>query len=185
MGAPSASRALLSVRVSERMTITPVEYRRRSSTAPSSPFWRPAVVEPALAAFRRTGGIATALALPLVLLAIWSLASRYELVAPQILPAPSVVWATAVELIGSGQLQSELSVSLLRLAAGVVIGGTALAGGRASVLGSLWGAALSVILLSGLIIIRMQPFWQLVATGIVLIMAVAIDQVRARQIEAQ
>jgi ribose transport system permease protein len=65
----------------------------------------------------------------------------------------------------------------------VVIGGTALTGGRASVIGTLWGAALSIILLSGLIIIRVQPFWQLVATGIVLILAVAFDQFRARNVE--
>lgn len=65
----------------------------------------------------------------------------------------------------------------------VVIGGTALTGGRASVIGTLWGAALSIILLSGLIIIRVEPFWQLVATGIVLIAAVAFDQMRARRIE--
>jgi ribose transport system permease protein len=65
----------------------------------------------------------------------------------------------------------------------VVIGGTALTGGRASVIGTLWGAALSIILLSGLIIIRVQPFWQLVATGVVLIVAVAFDQFRARSVE--
>jgi ribose transport system permease protein len=65
----------------------------------------------------------------------------------------------------------------------VVIGGTALTGGRASVIGTLWGAALSIILLSGLIIIRVQPFWQLVATGVVLIVAVAFDQFRARNVE--
>jgi ribose transport system permease protein len=65
----------------------------------------------------------------------------------------------------------------------VVIGGTALTGGRVSVIGTLWGAALSIILLSGLIIIRVQPFWQLVATGVVLILAVAFDQFRARSVE--
>jgi ribose transport system permease protein len=71
----------------------------------------------------------------------------------------------------------------LSAATAVVIGGTALSGGRVSVLGALFGAALSIMLLSGLIIIRVQPFWQLVATGSVLIAAVAFDQFRARQIE--
>lgn len=65
----------------------------------------------------------------------------------------------------------------------VVIGGTALSGGRASVIGTLAGAALSIILLSGLIIIRVQPFWQFVATGVVLIAAVAFDQFRATKFE--
>src|SRR3984957_8729150 len=68
---------------------------------------------------------ATALLLPLVLLATWSLVARYELVAPQILPCPSIVWATAIDLLASGQLQSELLVSLMRVAAGLSIGGAA------------------------------------------------------------
>ena len=75
------------------------------------------------------------------------------------------------------------SLDGLNAVTAVVIGGTALTGGRANVPGTLWGAALSIILLSGLIIIRVQPFWQLVATGIVLIAAVAFDQVRAQRIE--
>jgi ribose transport system permease protein len=75
------------------------------------------------------------------------------------------------------------SLDGLNAVTAVVIGGTALTGGRASVIGTLWGAALSVILLSGLIIIRVQPFWQLVATGVVLIVAVSIDQFRARSVE--
>src|ERR1035438_6718498 len=56
----------------------------------------------------------TALLLPFILLAAWSLAARYELVAPQILPSPAIVWATAIDLLASGQLQSELLVSLMR-----------------------------------------------------------------------
>jgi sulfonate transport system permease protein len=69
--------------------------------------------------------ILTALLLPCILLAAWSLAARYELVAPQILPGPTIVWATAIDLLASGQLQSELLVSLIRLAAGLLIGGVA------------------------------------------------------------
>ena len=65
----------------------------------------------------------------------------------------------------------------------VVIGGTAIAGGRANIPGILFGAALTIILLSGLIIIRVAPFWQLVVTGIVLIAAVAFDGFRAQRLE--
>jgi len=107
------------------MTITPVERRQKLSSAASLLLWQPGAQEFAATALRRAGGIAVALALPLALLAAWSLVARYELVAPQILPAPSVVGTTAVELIKSGQLQSELAVSLLRLAAGLAIGGAA------------------------------------------------------------
>ena len=47
----------------------------------------------------------------------------------------------------------------------------------------LWTGESGRWLLSGLIIIRVQPFWQLVATGVVLIVAVSIDQFRARSVE--
>jgi sulfonate transport system permease protein len=67
----------------------------------------------------------TALLLPCSLLAAWSLVARYELVAPQILPGPAIVWATAIDLLASGQLRSELLVSLMRLSAGLLIGGAA------------------------------------------------------------
>lgn len=87
-----------------------------------------------------------------------------------------------VARFGSTAIASH-SLDGLSAVTAVVIGGTALTGGRASVIGTLWGAALSIIMLSGLIIIRVQPFWQLVATGIVLIAAVAFDQFRARTLE--
>jgi ribose transport system permease protein len=61
-----------------------------------------------------------------------------------------------------------------------VIGGTSLAGGRVSILGTVWGTALAGILLGGLVTIGVLPFYQLVAIGLVLIAAVAIDQFRQR-----
>jgi ribose transport system permease protein len=64
-----------------------------------------------------------------------------------------------------------------------VIGGTALTGGRVSVVGTIWGAALAVILLGGLVVIGVNSFYQLVAIGTVLILAVAIDQFRNRRHE--
>jgi sulfonate transport system permease protein len=73
----------------------------------------------------RARRIVTALLLPCMLLAAWWLVARYELVAPQILPGPAIVWATAIDLLASGQLRSELLVSLMRLAAGLLIGGAA------------------------------------------------------------
>lgn len=60
----------------------------------------------------------------------------------------------------------------------VVIGGTLLEGGKVDVIGALWGTVLAVVLLNGLIIINVPPYYQLVATGIVLILAVAVDQFR-------
>jgi sulfonate transport system permease protein len=102
------------------MTIAPVEYRQQRRLLPLPLALPAARAAPIL---RRLALIATALVLPVAIVAVWSLAARYELVAPQILPAPSIVWDTALGLIGSGQLFSELSVSLLRLVVGLAIGG--------------------------------------------------------------
>jgi sulfonate transport system permease protein len=103
------------------MTIAPVEYQQRQRLLPlPSLAVPPAVAGPVL---RRLTLVTGALVLPFAVVVVWSLAARYELMAPQILPAPSIVWSTAVDLIGSGQLLSELSVSLLRLTAGLAIGG--------------------------------------------------------------
>jgi sulfonate transport system permease protein len=106
------------------MTVTPLECRERSVAAAPS-LWRTGALEFTTAVLRRIAVAATTLALPILLLAAWSLAARYQLVAPQILPGPSIVAKTAIELIKSGQLQSQLAVSLVRLAAGLVIGGAA------------------------------------------------------------
>jgi sulfonate transport system permease protein len=103
------------------MTVTPVEYRAvvRSFALPLRMI---AAARTAIVALRRASAPAAALLLPAILLAAWSFAARHELVAVQILPAPAVVWDTAVDLFRSGQLQAELLVSLYRLAAGLVLG---------------------------------------------------------------
>ncbi|MGH3629356.1 MAG: ABC transporter permease [Sciscionella sp.] len=64
----------------------------------------------------------------------------------------------------------------LNAIAAVVIGGTSLFGGRGTIAGSVIGTAIISVLLTGLIIVNVPPFWQLVAVGVVLIAAVYIDQ---------
>jgi ribose transport system permease protein len=66
----------------------------------------------------------------------------------------------------------------LAAVAGAVIGGTSLFGGRASVIGSVFGALLAVILQTGLIAVGLTPFYQQVAVGVVLITAVYADRRR-------
>lgn len=60
-----------------------------------------------------------------------------------------------------------------------VIGGTLLEGGSISIVGTLWGAALAVILQSGLVIVGVSSFWQLIAVGVVLLVAVLLDRLAA------
>jgi ribose transport system permease protein len=62
----------------------------------------------------------------------------------------------------------------------VVIGGASLFGGRGTVLGTVIGSFVITVMVTGLILIGVQPFWQQVAVGAILIFAVAVDQVRDR-----
>lgn len=59
---------------------------------------------------------------PLLVLVLWQIAAQVGWLSPQVLPAPSSVAATALELARSGELFVHLGVSLLRAAAGFVIG---------------------------------------------------------------
>ena len=67
----------------------------------------------------------------------------------------------------------------LNAIAAVVIGGASLFGGRGTIAGAVIGTLIISVLLTGLIIIDVPSFWQLVAVGTVLIAAVYIDQLGA------
>jgi ribose transport system permease protein len=74
------------------------------------------------------------------------------------------------------------STDNLNAIAAVVIGGTSLFGGIGTVLGTVFGVFIPAVLQNGFVIIGVQAFWQQVAVGAVLIVAVYLDQVRrARQ----
>ena len=65
----------------------------------------------------------------------------------------------------------------------VVIGGTSLFGGRGTVIGSAIGVFIPAVLASGFVIVGVQSYWQNVALGIVLVLAVYVDQLRRRSRE--
>ncbi|MGI4939544.1 MAG: ABC transporter permease [Janthinobacterium lividum] len=60
----------------------------------------------------------------------------------------------------------------------VVLGGTALAGGRGSIIGTVVGVFIPAVLANGFIIMGIQPFWQMVVIGFVVIAAVYADQIK-------
>ena len=62
----------------------------------------------------------------------------------------------------------------------VVLGGTSLFGGIGSIIGTVVGVFIPIVLLNGFVILGIPPFWQTVATGAVLILAVWIDQLKRR-----
>lgn len=60
--------------------------------------------------------------------------------------------------------------------AAAVIGGTSLFGGVASMPGSVVGAFIPTVLATGLVIMRVDAFYQLIFVGVIVIVAVAIDR---------
>jgi ribose transport system permease protein len=63
----------------------------------------------------------------------------------------------------------------------VVIGGTSLFGGEGHILGTLIGALIVTTIRNGLNILGVYAFWQYVVNGLIIILAVAIDQIRRRR----
>jgi erythritol transport system permease protein len=65
--------------------------------------------------------------------------------------------------------------------AAVVLGGTSLSGGRGSIGGSIIGALIIGVLTDGLIMVGVSSFWQTAIKGMVVILAVVIDQYQLRR----
>jgi ribose/xylose/arabinose/galactoside ABC-type transport system permease subunit len=72
---------------------------------------------------------------------------------------------------------------LLDSIAAVVIGGASLFGGEGRIMGTVIGALIIAIIQNGLVILAINPFWQFIAVGTVIILAVLMDQARARVIK--
>jgi ribose transport system permease protein len=68
----------------------------------------------------------------------------------------------------------------LQAIAAVVLGGTSLFGGIGTILGTVVGVFIPAVLQNGFVITGVQAFWQQVAVGAVLILAVYLDQLRRR-----
>jgi ribose transport system permease protein len=72
------------------------------------------------------------------------------------------------------------STDNLNAIAAVVLGGTSLFGGIGTIGGTVVGVFIPAVLQNGFVITGVQPFWQQVAVGAVLIAAVYLDQLRRR-----
>ncbi len=69
---------------------------------------------------------------------------------------------------------------LLDSIAAVVIGGASLFGGSGTIIGTLIGALIVAVIQYGLVFINVEPFWQFVAVGVVIIISVLVDQSQRR-----
>jgi len=67
---------------------------------------------------------------------------------------------------------------LLSSIAAVIIGGVSMFGGRGNIVGTVIGSLIIALLTTGLVMLNVQPFWQYVVVGVVVILAVLIDQGR-------
>ncbi|MCA9886203.1 MAG: ABC transporter permease [Anaerolineae bacterium] len=68
----------------------------------------------------------------------------------------------------------------LNAIAAVVLGGTSLAGGRGTVFGTIIGAFVIGVLRNGMVLEGLSSFLQIIITGVVIILAVVIDQLQVR-----
>ena len=69
---------------------------------------------------------------------------------------------------------------LLDSIAAVVIGGASLFGGSGTIAGTVAGALVIAVIQYGLVFINVEPFWQFVAVGVIIILSVLVDQSQRR-----
>jgi ribose/xylose/arabinose/galactoside ABC-type transport system permease subunit len=82
--------------------------------------------------------------------------------------------------LGAAELVAGQGYELIVIAA-VVIGGTSLFGGEGSVLGTLVGTLLIGVLYSGLAINNVNPYFQPIIIGVIVVLSVYLDQLAKRR----
>ena len=68
----------------------------------------------------------------------------------------------------------------LNAIAAAVLGGTALSGGRGTIVGTVMGAFVIGFLADGLVLVGVSTFWQSVVKGAVIILAIVLEQAQQR-----
>ena len=91
----------------------------------------------------------------------------------------AVLWASRFE---SAQTNTALGFELQTVAASVV-GGVNIFGGSGTVIGVILGAFLLGTIENALILVRISPFWQLAAQGLLILVAVIVDSAILRRLQ--
>lgn len=89
--------------------------------------------------------------------------------------AVSGILSTAQTGAGIPQASQGLEMDIITA---VILGGASLSGGKGSIVGTFFGVLVLATLSNGLVLINVPSFWQMVAKGVVLILAVTIDVIR-------
>ncbi|MFG6201866.1 ABC transporter permease [Nonomuraea sp. JJY05] len=79
--------------------------------------------------------------------------------------------------LGSSSANTGVGLELAVVTA-VILGGTSLSGGTGTIAGTVVGLLIVGVLSNGLTLLNVDSSWQQVATGVLLILAVAVDRVR-------
>ncbi len=106
-----------------------------------------------------------------LLVAVYTLAGLLYGIAALLLIARTEVGDPQTGVAGNFNLESITAV---------VLGGTSLFGGRGNVLGTLIGAIIVSVFRNGLLLMGIPSIYQLLITGILVIMAVSVDQLSQR-----
>jgi ribose transport system permease protein len=79
--------------------------------------------------------------------------------------------------LGAGAPQAAMGLELSVIAA-VILGGTSLTGGKGTILGTLIGVLILGTLNNGMVLLSVSSYYQQIAQGLVLLLAVGLDQFR-------
>jgi ribose transport system permease protein len=81
--------------------------------------------------------------------------------------------------LGTGEPSAGQGYELNAIAA-AAIGGTSMAGGRGSAIGTVLGTILFAGLKVGLIVVGVETFWQYIATGVVIVVAAYTEVIQSK-----
>jgi ribose transport system permease protein len=81
--------------------------------------------------------------------------------------------------LGAGAPQAATGIELSVIAA-VILGGASLSGGKGTIAGTFLGVMIMGTLNNGLVLLNVSAYYQEIARGLVLLLAVALDQLRVR-----
>jgi len=73
----------------------------------------------------------------------------------------------------------------LRAIAAAVLGGASFRGGTGSIVGAALGVLLLAVIMNGFVLLKLSVYWQGVVSGLILVVAMAVDAYRRRRNEAR